>query len=74
MSLINVFLQILKNLLGLSCMLCITVGYRARLFASFLIVALFIINVTTNNFWSYSSIMNDFLKYDFFQVRCLCVF
>jgi len=49
-------------------MLCITVGYRARLFASFLIVALFIINVTTNNFWSYSSIMNDFLKYDFFQV------
>ncbi|CAK8674817.1 surfeit locus protein 4-like isoform X2 [Clavelina lepadiformis] len=61
-------IDIIMNLIGLACIVCIAIGFRARLCAMFLVIGLLILNFSVNNFWAYSSIMNDFLKYDFFQV------
>ncbi|XP_078493835.1 surfeit locus protein 4 [Ciona intestinalis] len=61
-------IDIIVDLFGLGCMICISIGFRARICATILVVGLVILNFSVNNFWAHSSIMNDFLKYDFFQV------
>jgi len=60
--------QVVMDLLGIACIMSISIGFRARLCATVLVIGLLILNFSINNFWAYSSIMNDFLKYDFFQV------
>lgn len=56
-------------IVGLPLMLCVCIGYRAKLAAVILVVWLFLINIYLNPFWTYSTsrAMHDFVKYDFFQ-------
>uniref|UniRef100_H2YQ41 Surfeit locus protein 4 n=1 Tax=Ciona savignyi TaxID=51511 RepID=H2YQ41_CIOSA len=61
-------MDVFVDLFGITCMICIMIGFKAKFCASILVVGLLILNFAVNNFWAHSSIMNDFLKYDFFQV------
>ncbi|XP_039269744.1 surfeit locus protein 4-like isoform X2 [Styela clava] len=49
------------------CILCILIGFHARKAAMAFAITLMTFNIVHNNFWIHSGIMNDFLKFDFFQ-------
>ena len=63
------FLQLVQNVIGLSLVVLIAVGYKTRLACLVLGAWLSVINFYANAWWTYSSDkpIHDFLKYDFFQ-------
>ena len=63
------FLQLVQNVIGLSLVVLIAVGYKTKLACLLLSVWLSVINFYVNAWWNYSSYkpMRDFIKYDFFQ-------
>ena len=63
------FLQLVQNVVGLSLVVLIAVGYKTKLACLVLAAWLSVINFYVNAWWTYSSHkpMHDFLKFDFFQ-------
>lgn len=63
-------LSIAASAIGLAACGLVAIGYKARLSASFLVVLLFIRNLTTNPYWKYDSHnpIRDFLRYEHFQI------
>ena len=64
------FLQIVQNVIGLSLVVLIAVGYKTKLACLVLSTWLIAINFYVNAWWSIPSdvsFLYDFLKYDFFQ-------
>jgi len=63
------FLQLVQNVIGLSLVVLIAIGYKTKLACMVLSAWLSLINIYVNAWWSYSSEnpLHDFLKYDFFQ-------
>jgi len=62
-------LQLIQNIIGLSLVVLIAVGYKTKLACLVLSAWLSLINIYVNAWWGYSSDnpIHDFLKYDFFQ-------
>ena len=63
--------DLVVNLVGLSMMALVAVGYKTKLVSLIMVCWLLLLNFVMNDFWRHrsTSIMWDFKKYDFFQVR-----
>jgi hypothetical protein len=63
--------DLVVNLVGLSLMVLVAVGYKTKLASLVMVCWLLGLNCIMNDFWRHrsTSIMWDFKKYDFFQVR-----
>ena len=61
--------HIVTLIVGTGLMVCVGVGYKAKLAALVLVIGLTLTNIFLNHFWTIPSnrIMRDFMKYDFFQ-------
>ncbi|XP_076352046.1 surfeit locus protein 4 homolog [Tachypleus tridentatus] len=60
-------IQIIQNIVASALMVLVTVGYKTKLSALFLVVWLSVLNIYLNPWWSVHSYYADFLRYDFFQ-------
>ena len=62
--------DLVVNLVGLSMMALVAVGYKTKLVSLIMVCWLLLLNFILNDFWRHrsTSIMWDFKKYDFFQV------
>ena len=62
--------DLVVNLVGLSMMVLVAVGYKTKLVSLIMVCWLLLLNFVMNDFWRHrsTSIMWDFKKYDFFQV------
>ncbi|XP_069834396.1 surfeit locus protein 4-like [Dendropsophus ebraccatus] len=60
---------IFQDIVGLTLIILVAIGFKTKLAALTLVLWLMIINVLQNAFWTIPSYrpMHDFLKYDFFQ-------
>lgn len=65
----RIFGQLFLDIGGSLCVICILIGFHARKGAMAFGSVLLFFNVKHNQFWTHSGIMNDFLRFDFFQVR-----
>ena len=65
--------DLVVNLVGLSMMGLVAVGYKTKLVSLVMVCWLLALNCLMNDFWRHrsTSIMWDFKKYDFFQVNRL---
>ena len=65
--------DLVVNLVGISLMLLVAVGYKTKLASLVMVLWLLALNCVMNDFWRHrsTSIMWDFKKYDFFQVERL---
>ena len=63
--------DLVVNLVGISLMLLVAVGYKTKLASLVMVLWLMALNCFMNDFWRHrtTSIMWDFKKYDFFQVK-----
>ena len=63
--------DLVVNLVGLSMMALVAVGYKTKLVSLIMVCWLLLLNFILNDFWRHrsTSIMWDFKKYDFFQVN-----
>jgi uncharacterized membrane protein YphA (DoxX/SURF4 family) len=68
--------RVFVSILGLGACSMVAIGFKARWFATFLVLVLSVFNVFANNWWSVHSAhpQRDFLKYDFFQTLCMSRF
>lgn len=62
-------LEIFRNLVGITLIVVIAIGFKTKLMSVVMILWLLTLNFFFNNFWKHrsTSIMYDFKKYDFFQ-------
>jgi len=62
-------LEIVRNIVGLSLIVLITIGFKTKLMSVVMVIWLMGLNLVFNDFWKHrtASIMYDFKKYDFFQ-------
>ena len=72
LTLFNFYFSVVHFVIFLVCsalMLCVAVGYKAKLAALILVICLFLMNVLFNPFWLIPAnrVLRDFMKYDFFQ-------
>lgn len=66
--------DLVVNLVGLSMMVLVAVGYKTKLVSLIMVCWLLLLNFVMNDFWRHrsTSIMWDFKKYDFFQALTVC--
>jgi len=66
--------DLVVNLVGLSMMGMVAVGYKTKLVSIIMVTWLLFLNIFMNDFWRHrsTSIMWDFKKYDFFQALTVC--
>lgn len=66
--------DLVVNLVGLSLMVLVAVGYKTKLASLVMVCWLLGLNCVMNDFWRHrsTSIMWDFKKYDFFQALTVC--
>jgi len=66
--------DLVVNLVGLSMMGLVAVGYKTKLVSLVMVCWLLALNCLMNDFWRHrsTSIMWDFKKYDFFQALTVC--
>jgi len=66
--------DLVVNLVGISLMLLVAVGYKTKLASLVMVLWLLALNCVMNDFWRHrsTSIMWDFKKYDFFQALTVC--
>ena len=61
------FLQLIRNIIGSTLMICIAAGHKTKLSAMVLVSWLFLLNLYQNQFWMYSRAMHELYKFEFFQ-------